>query len=85
MKRLGKSQRAVLDYLNTRIDEGLFLWTSPTKIGEEAGGMIDTTSGSGSLGKPYLRHSSWASPICLRLVEMGFIERNQHGHYRVKR
>ena len=29
-------------------------------------------------------HSAWASPICLRLVKKGLLERNKKGHYRYK-
>lgn len=28
--------------------------------------------------------ASWASPKCCRLVAIGYLERNEHGHYRVK-
>jgi hypothetical protein len=29
------------------------------------------------------RHSAWSSPICLRLVEKGLLERNDNGHYKL--
>ncbi len=45
-------------------------WTSPTRIGNAYGG-----------GQC---HSSWASPKCLRLVEMGLLERDDRGWYRLK-
>jgi hypothetical protein len=45
------------------------VWFSPTFIAE------------GIRGKPY--HSSWASPILLRMVEMGLVDRNEKGHYKI--
>lgn len=45
-------------------------WCSPTEIGKEVGGGD--------------RHSSWASPICLALVEKGYANRNVNGHYSVR-
>lgn len=44
-------------------------WTSPTQIGREVGGQG--------------RHSAWASPMCLRMVGEGLLERNEAGHYRL--
>lgn len=41
---------------------------SPTDIGHAVGG--------------WPRHSSWASPICKRLVERQLVERTDKGHYR---
>ena len=46
-------------------------WTSPTTIAY----LVRNRSGV---------HSSWASPICLRLVKAGKLERNERGHYRIK-
>jgi len=48
-------------------------WCSPTLIGNEYGKLKD---------KPY--HSSWASPKCKKLVDMGILKRNSSGHYRLK-
>lgn len=45
-------------------------WTSPGIIGAQVWGP----------GK----HSSSASPVCLRLVKKGYLERNDKGHYRIK-
>jgi hypothetical protein len=45
------------------------VWFSPTFIAE------------GIRGKPY--HSSWASPILLKMVEMGLVDRNEKGHYKI--
>lgn len=46
-------------------------WTSPTDIGK-------------SLWGPK-HHSSSASPVCLRMVEKGLLERNDRGHYRIRK
>ena len=43
-------------------------FTSPTEIGNVVGGGD--------------RHSAWASPICMRLVTKGVLERNHRGWYR---
>jgi hypothetical protein len=43
-------------------------WTSPTELGRVIWGKG--------------RHSSSASPTCLKLVKAGKLERNQRGHYR---
>jgi hypothetical protein len=43
-------------------------WTSPTEIGR-------SVWGDG-------HHSSSASPVCKRLVQLGALERNDAGHYR---
>ena len=51
-------------------------WTSPSEIGHEVGGKS-------SSGIRY--HSNWASPKCLRLVELGRLERNAQGLYRLTR
>lgn len=40
---------------------------SPTEIGQIFGG----------------RHSSFGSPICKRMVELGLAERNSRGQYRI--
>jgi len=46
-------------------------FVSPTKIAR----LLHPNTG---------RYSSWASPICKRLVDLGGLERNEKGHYRVK-
>lgn len=68
MHALTPNQQQVLAYLRHRR-----CWTSPTEIGRNVGGY-------GSTGR--IRHSSWASPICKRLVELGLVERSAKGHYR---
>lgn len=67
--KLTPNQRKVSDFLESHRDS----FVSPTLIGHSAGGK---TSGG------HQRHSSWASPICKRLVEFGLVERNVHGEYR---
>ena len=44
-------------------------WTSPTELGRVLWGKG--------------HHSSSASPVCLRLVKEGKLERNTKGHYRI--
>ena len=51
----------ILDFLKDRE------YVSPTEIGNVVGGhVIDTSYVS---GYKKLRHSAWASPICLRMVK----------------
>ena len=47
-------------------------WVSPTRIGMSIGGI--------TLGG-LQRHSSWASPICVRLVGRAIIQRTSTGQY----
>ena len=44
-------------------------WTSPTVIGRSVWGEG--------------HHSASASPVCKKLVSMGFLHRNDDGHYRI--
>ena len=44
-------------------------WFSPTEIGKAVGGIK--------------KHSSYGSPICKKMVELGIAERNEKGHYRL--
>lgn len=46
-------------------------WVPPTEIGCEL------------MGPGY--HSSWASPICKKLVGMGLANRNKKGHYKARK
>ena len=45
-------------------------WTSPTEIGRQVWGEG--------------HHSASASPVCRRLASLGFLERNNQGHYRLQ-
>ena len=47
-------------------------WVGPTRIAT----LVRGTPGV---------HSSWASPICQRLVRQGILRRNHRGHYQVVR
>jgi len=65
-----------LSYNETKIMaylEGMSDFVSPTEIGFGCGGLT-------SSGRP--RHSSWASPICMRLVKKGLLVRSDHGWYK---
>lgn len=66
-RQLTENEKAMLAYL-----DGQKEFVSPTKIGLAFG----HTSGGQQ------RHSSWASPICKRLVEKGYLERSPRGWYR---
>lgn len=79
MRKLTKNEQRIVDYLADHRFRPEGAWTSPTMIGEIVGGR--TLPGYSDR----LRHSSWASPICLRLVRFGFLERNEKGHYRILR
>ncbi len=63
-----KNEKKVMTYL-----EGMIVFVSPTEIGHGAGGLYSTG---------YPRHSAWASPICLKLVKAGLLERSDYGWYR---
>ena len=65
MKELTATQKFILSFLDGKG------FVSPSKIGNAYGATI---------GKPYL-HSSFASPICKKLVELGLLERSDNGHY----
>ena len=76
-KKLSCSAEKVRNFLHFNHER----WVSPTEIGNEVGGYVLT-------GNPYqgyheLRHSAWASPICLRLVKYGWAVRNKKGWYRI--
>ena len=45
-------------------------WLSPTFVGKHRASWL---------------HSAWASPRCKALVEQGYLERNDKGHYRLKK
>lgn len=68
---LTKNQKAIFIYLAKKRD-----FVSPTEIAWDIGG----TSKNG-----IERNSSWASPICKKLVEIGLVERNEKGWYRLSK
>lgn len=66
-----KTQEWIVHYLQGRG------WCSPTQIGRAYG---DSKHGNDSF---HHYHSAWASPKCKKLVELGYLERNDKGHYRL--
>jgi len=78
MRKLTKNEQRIVDFLSNDSFCPKSAWVSPTVIGEVVGGLMLPGYSGG------LRHSSWASPICLRLVRFGLLERNTKGHYRIK-
>ena len=66
--KLSLNEKKILDYL-----KGMKVFVSPTEIGNGAGGLNKNG---------VLRHSAWASPICLKLVKKGLLERSEYGWYR---
>ncbi len=69
-KRISKNEARILDYLKGKE------WVSPTQIGAIVGGN------GYFYGTIVTRGSSWASPICKRLVNKGLLQRNDKGWYR---
>lgn len=66
--KLTKSEEWIISYLKGKD------YVSPSVIGKthpQAFGFSET------------HHSSWASPICLRLVKKGLLLRNDKGHYKL--
>lgn len=68
---LTKKELWMLSYLSFHYD-----FVSPTEIGR--------TYGFNVLGKAKC-HSSTASPTLLKLTRLGLLERNDKGHYKLKR
>lgn len=64
---LTQSQHLALKYLEGKCPE----FVSPTEIGREVGKQ---------LGKEG-RHSSFGTPLCRKLVDLGLAVRNNVGHY----
>ena len=64
---LTDDQKKVLFHLAEHPDS----WWSPTKLGEQIG------------QKPYTAASSWGSAQGKALVNLGYAERSDKGHYRV--
>lgn len=63
-----KIKAAVIYMKNVRLNQGRD-WISPTEIGREVGGNG--------------QHSAYGSPICKKAVELGIMERNEQGKYRL--
>jgi len=73
---LSDKQKFVIDYLKSIYDTDLEIngaWVSPTLVG--------LVYGIKFLGKDNC-HSSTGSPILKKLVELGYVERNEKGWYR---
>lgn len=66
--KLTECEKWVVDYLKGKD------YTSPSRIG------IDHAR---TFGFSDTHHSSWASPVCKRLVEKGVLIRNPKGHYKL--
>lgn len=69
--KMSKNEQWVLAYLGEHPG-----YHSPSSIGVSHGAEAGSNS--------FAHHSSWASPVCKRLVEKGLVERNEKGHYRIK-
>lgn len=67
MTQLTQSQHLALKYLEDKCPA----FVSPTEVGREVGSQ---------LGKEG-RHSSFGSPLCQKLVSLGFAVKNDAGHY----
>lgn len=70
---LTTNEKWIYNFLSASTDKDV--WFSPTEIGRQHA----ITFGY----NPITHHSSWASPICKKLVLKGLIERNQKGCYRI--
>lgn len=71
--RLRNSYRESADWICSFLEGKGF--TSPSVIGRAHADAYGIRSGH--------HHSSWASPICKRMVDEGLLERNQDGCYRL--
>lgn len=72
---LTKRQKWFYDFLNEHDD-----WYSPTELGYAYGIWKSEQMGRDSVPLSY--HSAAASPVCLQLVKLGLIQRNNAGHYK---
>lgn len=66
--KLTKAEAWIISYLEGKD------YVSPSVIGK---------AHSQTFGFSETHHSSWASPICLRLVKKGLLLRNDKGHYKL--
>ena len=66
--KLTKCEQWIIDYLRGKD------YTSPSQLG---------IAHSISFVFRYSHNSSWASTICLRMVEKGLLLRNEKGHYKL--
>ncbi|EPP9373565.1 hypothetical protein PZF67_005270 [Pseudomonas aeruginosa] len=66
-RALTQSQHLALKYLESKCPD----YVSPTEVGREVGKQM---------GKEK-RHSSFGSPLCRKLVDLGLAVRNDAGHY----
>lgn len=66
--KLTKNQEWIIDYLRGKD------YVSPSVIG---------WAHAKAFGYSLSHHSSWASPICLKLVNLGILLRNERGHYKL--
>ena len=68
--KLTDNQRSILTLLSDRSESGIGSFVSPTHIGHVL--------------HPSRKHGSpWASPRCIVLRNLGLLERNHRGHYRI--
>lgn len=66
--KLTKNQKWIIDYLRGKD------YVSPSVIG---------LAHAETFGYSHTHHSSWASPICLKLAKTGILLRNEKGHYKL--
>lgn len=69
-EQLSLDKKRILTYLGKHYP----IFISSTRVAEAVGGKTSTGT---------LHNSSWASPKLLVLVQSGFVQRNDRGHYRI--
>lgn len=74
---LSTNEQNVLNYLRQWPND----FISPTQIGRIVGGQYAARDLRNRIRFVY-RHSSWASPICKRLVKKGLVMRSEQGWYK---
>jgi uncharacterized ferredoxin-like protein len=67
-RALTQSQHLALKYLESKCPD----YVSPTEVGREVGKQM---------GKEKRHSSSFGSPLCRKLVDLGLAVRNDAGHY----